>query len=268
LTGLLTPYGAGYAMNVRLLVELTKRDFIERYSGSTLGFIWSFIYPLVSIFIYMIIFGNLMGARLPGMPSVFGYGIYLVAGLVPWTAFANTVSRASTVFIDKKNIIAKIRVDLPTLPLYIVLSESITFIVSLFIFLLVLLFAGYTFTIYLAVIPVIYVVQQVFAYALGLFLGMFVVFLRDLKEAVAIGFQIWFWFTPIVYVFDILPEFAQRILILNPALSFISAYHDIFVYQKMPSFFYLTIVLAIGAFVLAADFWIFRRLEKEIRDFL
>ena len=255
-------------MNLRLLIELTKRDFIEKYSGSTLGFVWSFIYPLISIFIYMIIFGTLMGARLPGMASVYGYGIYLVAGLVPWTAFANTVSRSSTVFIDKKNIITKIHLDLPMLPLFIVASESITFIITFVIFTIILLLSGFPISIYCALIPVIYFVQQVFAYALGFFIGMFVVFLRDLKEVVIIGFQIWFWFTPIVYVFDILPPIAQKILILNPALAFISAYHDIFVFQRIPSFFYLAVLLFIGIFVLIVDFLIFRKLEKDIRDFI
>ncbi len=93
-------------MNISLILELTKRDFIERYSGSSLGFIWSFIYPLITILIYMVIFGNLMGARLPGMVSIWGYGVYLIAGLVPWTAFANTVTRSSNVFLEKKHIIS------------------------------------------------------------------------------------------------------------------------------------------------------------------
>ncbi|MEI6842243.1 MAG: ABC transporter permease, partial [Methanomicrobiales archaeon] len=199
-------------MNFSLIIELAKRDFTERYSGSALGFIWSFIYPLINILIYMIIFGSLMGARLPGMSSIWGYGVYLIAGLVPWTAFANTVTRSSTVFLDKKNIIAKIHVDLPTLPLFIVLSESVTFVVTLAIFLVILLITGVSLSWYLLLIPLIYLIQQVFAYALGFFLAMFVVFLRDLEEVVAIGFQIWFWFTPIVYVFEILPATAQKVL--------------------------------------------------------
>jgi lipopolysaccharide transport system permease protein len=255
-------------MNFSLIIELAKRDFTEKYSGSTLGFVWSFIYPLINILIYMIIFGSLMGARLPGMSSIWGYGVYLVAGLVPWTAFANTVCRASTVFLDKKNIIAKIRVDLPTLPLYIVLSESITFVVTLVIFIILLTLTGFPLTSYLLMIPILYLVQQVFAYALGFFLGMFVVFLRDLKEVVAIGFQIWFWFTPIVYVFDILPKFVQQILILNPMLAVVSAYHDIFVYQRMPSFIYLLLVLVMSIGLIVADYLIFKKLEKDIRDFI
>ena len=255
-------------MNFSLILELAKRDFTERYSGSALGFMWSFVYPLINILIYMIIFGSLMSARLPGMSSIWGYGVYLIAGLVPWTAFANTVTRASTVFLDKKNIIAKIHVDLPALPLFIVISESVTFVVTLAIFLVILLITGIPLSWYLVLIPLLYLIQQVFAYALGFFLAMFVVFLRDLKEVVAIGFQIWFWFTPIVYVFDILPKFAQQILILNPMLSVISAYHDIFVYQRMPSFFYLSLVLIMSVVLIVVDYVIFKKLEKDIRDFI
>jgi lipopolysaccharide transport system permease protein len=255
-------------LNFNLIVDLAKRDFTERYSGSVLGFAWSFIYPLINILIYMIIFGNLMGARLPGMPSMWGYGIYLIAGIVPWTAFANTVTRSSTVFLDKKNIITKIHLDLPTLPLFIVLSETITFIVTLLIFLGILLITGFSFSPYLAFIPVIYFIQQLFAYALGLFLAMFVVFLRDMREVVTIGLQIWFWFTPIVYVFDILPPLAQQILFWNPALAFISAYHDIFILEKMPSFLYLSLVLILSVVLILLDYGIFKRLEKDIRDFI
>jgi lipopolysaccharide transport system permease protein len=216
----------------------------------------------------MIIFGNLMGARLPGTSSVWGYGVYLIAGLIPWMAFANTVTRSSTVFLDKKNIITKIHLDLPTLPLFIVLSETITFIVTLVIFIGVLLVTGFSVSLYLLLIPVIYFIQQLFAYALGFFLGMIVVFLRDLKEVVTIGFQIWFWFTPIVYVFEILPPLAQQILFWNPALAFISAYHDIFILQKMPSFLFLSLVLFMSIVLIVMDYIIFKKLEKDIRDFL
>ena len=255
-------------MNFSLILELAKRDFTERYSGSALGFIWSFIYPLINILIYIVIFGNLMGARLPGNSSIWGYGVYLISGLVPWTAFTNTVTRASTVFLDKKNIIAKIHVDLPTLPLFIVISESITFVITLALFFVILLITGVPLTWYIVLIPVLYLIQQVFAYALGFFLAMFVVFLRDLKEVVTIGFMIWFWFTPIVYVFDILPSLAKQFLIWNPMLAVVSSYHDIFVYQRLPSFFYLALVLVISIGLIVVDYLIFKKLEKDIRDFI
>jgi lipopolysaccharide transport system permease protein len=255
-------------MNFGLILELTKRDFIERYSGSSLGFIWSFIYPLISILIYMVVFGNLMGARLPDTSSVWGYVIYLISVLIPWTAFTNTVTRSSTVFLDKKHLISKIRIDLPSLPVFIVLSETITFCVTFIIFLGIQFITGFQFSPLLLFIPVIYLIHQIFAYALGFFLAMLVVFLRDLKEVVNICFQIWFWFTPIVYVYEILPLPVQGILIWNPMLSVISAYHDIFVYMRVPSFIFLMLVLAGSILLVILDYLIFKKLEKDIRDFI
>ena len=216
----------------------------------------------------MVVFGSLMGARLPGISSIWGYGVYLVAGLIPWTAFANTVTRASTVFLDKKNIINKIHVDLSTFPLFIVISESITFVVTIAIFLVILILSGVPLSGYLILIPVLYLIQQVFAYALGFFLAMFVIFIRDLKEVVALGFQIWFWFTPIVYVWEILPGYAQSILIWNPMNAVISGYHDIFVLQKMPSFMYLSLIITVSIILIVLDYFFFRKLEKDIRDFI
>jgi lipopolysaccharide transport system permease protein len=253
-------------MNYRLILELARRDFIEKYSGSVLGFTWSFIYPLINILIYMVVFGSLMNSRLPGTSA--GYGVYLVAGLIPWLTFSNTVMRTSTVFLDKKNIITKIHVDLTTIPLFIVISESITFVVTIAAFLIILALSGITLTGYLLLIPVLYLIQQLFAYALGFFLAMFVVFIRDLREVVALGFQIWFWFTPIVYVWEILPASVQGILIWNPMHAVISGYQDIFVFQKMPSFIFLSIIITLSIVLVVLDYYFFLKLEKDIRDFI
>ena len=71
-------------MNLGLLIELTKRDFTERYSGSVLGVFWTFIWPLVKSLVYTVIFSQVIGARLQGSSStMYSYGIYLIAGILP-----------------------------------------------------------------------------------------------------------------------------------------------------------------------------------------
>jgi lipopolysaccharide transport system permease protein len=253
---------------VSLLIELTKRDFTERYSGSVLGVFWTFIWPLVNIFVYTVIFSKVMGARLQGASSTYSYGIYLIAGILPWTAFANTVSRSATIFVDKKGIVSKINVSLPSLPLYIVMSESITFLITLFIYMVFLLITGTPIRITLIFLPVIYVVQQIFAFSLGFFITIFHVFIRDLKEITGIVLQIWFWFTPIVYVYDILPAFAKKLIVFNPAFLFIKAYQDIFVLNQIPDFMNLLILSIMAHLLLLAGYVIFKKLERDIRDFL
>lgn len=251
-----------------LLWELAKRDLWERYSGSSLGALWSVIYPLVTVFIYLVIFANIMGARLPGSSNAYSYGIYLIAGIIPWTAFANTVTRSSTVYLDRRNIISKISVDINCFPLYIVISESIIFAITFAIFTLFLLITGYVFTPFFLFIPVIFCLQQFFAYALGSILGMLVVFLRDLKETINVIFQFWFWLTPMVYVIDIMPDFVRPLEVFNPAYWFIQSYQQIISYQTLPNFQFLLGLLVVTILLLIGKVRLMRLLERDIRDLI
>lgn len=251
-----------------LLWELAKRDLWERYSGSSLGAVWSIIYPLVTIFIYLIIFASIMGARLPGSSNVYSYGIYLIAGVIPWTAFSSTVIRASTIYLDKRNIISKIPIDLNCFPFYIVISETMIFAITFSVFFVFLFATGYVFTPLLCILPLIFLLQQLFAYALGSILGMLVVFIRDLKEAVNVIFQFWFWLTPIVYVYDILPEYIKPMQFFNPAYWFINGYQQVLSYQVLPDWNLLGILTLVVAVLLFVKIRMMRMLERDIRDCL
>jgi len=253
-------------LNLHFIFDLAKRDITEKYSGSTLGAIWNFIYPLVNIFIFTVIFANLMGSRLPGSSSTYSYGFYLTAGIIPWTAFSNTLLRTSTVFLDKKYIISKVKVNLSSFPLFIAISESITFFVTMGIFLILLVISGYGVSRTILLVPLLYLIQQMFAYGLGFLISIFVVFIRDLKEMINIVLQFWFWFTPIVYLYDVLPEFAKKILVLNPAFAFIHGYQSIFIYKEFPDLEILMYLALTACVILFISYFIFRKLEKDIRE--
>jgi lipopolysaccharide transport system permease protein len=255
-------------MKLRLLIEFTKRDFTERYSGSILGVGWSFISPLVNIMIYTLIFSKIMSARMPGVEGEYSYSIYLVSGLIPWLAFANTVSRSSTVYLDKKHIISKVNLSLFRLPMFIVISETITFLITMAIFLGFLLVIDYQLSLAMLILPFIYVVQQIFAFALGFIIAQLTVFIRDLKEFTAILMQIWFWFTPIVYVVAIVPGSLSQLMVYNPVYSFIKIWQSVFVYHSIPDLSGLMIITLIAHCLLIMAFLMYRVLEKDIRDFL
>jgi lipopolysaccharide transport system permease protein len=256
------------ALNAHLIWDLTKRDFSERFAGSILGAIWAFIWPLVNLFIYIVIFGKFMGGRLPGSSDVYAYSIYLSVGLIPWTSFAGSISRSATVFLDKRNIISKIDVSLPSLLIYINLSETITFIITNVFLFAFLLLTDYEFSIKLLLFPFIFFLQQILAFGLGLLSATLTVFLRDLKEVVGIILQLWFWFTPIVYVSNILPDFVRGILVFSPAFVITESYQRIFVFNDYPSMFSLLVLTAIAHFVLFGAYVLFGALEKDVRDFL
>ena len=255
-------------MRFSLLLELARRDFSERYAGSVLGMLWALLLPLVMIFIYTVIFSRVMGAKLPGIGSTYSYGVYLIAGVVPWTAFANTVSRSCTAFVDKKHLISKISISLPSFPFYIVLSETFSFMITMVLYMIFLLVIGIPMTWSLLWAPAVFAVQQIFAYALGLLLATLTVFLRDLREIVGIVIQLWFWFTPIVYTANIIPDAFKSLLHLNPAYIFVGAFQNIFFHSVPPDFKSLIVLTILGHVLLLVGYLLFKKLERDVRDFL
>jgi len=256
-------------LNASFIIELTKRDFTERFAGSVLGTLWAIILPLVNLFIYIVIFGKMMGARLPGTSDMNAYGIYLAAGLIPWATFAGTISRSASAFIDKKHIISKINTSLPSLLLHINLSETITYLVSMAFLLVFLAFnEEYSFHTRFLLLPFIYYLQQILAFGLGLLAASLTVFIRDVREITGVILQFWFWFTPIVYILDILPNIVKKLIVYNPAFILAQSYQRIFIFNDYPSFNSLVILTVIAHFILFFSYAMFRYLEKDIRDFL
>lgn len=254
--------------NVSLVWELTKRDFSERFAGSLLGAVWALIWPLVNLLIYIVIFGKMMGGRLPGASNVYAYSVYLTVGLVPWAAFAGAISRCSNVFLEKKHLISKINISLPSLLIYIILSETVTFIFSMVFFFIFLLLTDYQFNLNIFLVPFIYYLQQLLTFGIGLLAATLTVFIRDVKEIVGVVLQFWFWFTPIIYVRDILPEVIEKILVFNPAYILVESYQRIFVFNDDPSYRSLMALTLLTHVLVMISYLIFRSLEKDVRDFL
>jgi lipopolysaccharide transport system permease protein len=257
-----------FMVNLSLVLELTKRDYRERYAGSVFGTAWAFIKPLVPLFIYIGVFGKLMGARMPDATGPFAYSIYVASGLVAWVAFSGSVLRGASVFLEKRHIIAKVQVSLPTLLVFINLAEIVTYLITMAFFLLFLLCIPYQFSWHILLLPLIFYLQQILAFGLGMLAAVFVVFLRDLKEFLDITMQLWFWTTPIVYVKSILPERVAKLIALNPFTAITDAYHAIFVYKTQPDFGTLLVVSVIAHLVVILAYYCVKSLEMDIRDVL
>ncbi|OMH30457.1 ABC transporter permease [Motiliproteus sp. MSK22-1] len=258
-------------MNTSLLLNFCKQDLIDRYSGSILGGAWSFVMPLVNILIFTLVFSKIMGARLEFLGAEFteySYSIYLVAGMLAWNAFANTLLRVTNIFNDKGGLIAKVNMSLLQLPLYIVLTETVIFIISLVFFVGFLLLIDFPITIHWLLIPVVFVVQQLLAFALGFIFATLSVFIRDIREFINVILQLWFWFTPIVYIVDILPESARQLFSINPMYLLVSAYRDLVLFHQLPNFSHLVALLAFGGCLMTLGVYVFRKLERDIRDFI
>lgn len=243
-----------------------KREIQLQCNGSLFGIIWILLNPLSLTLVYALIFNNLMGARLINHTEKFSYSIYLCAGLLPWNYFASVLTRTVNVFVDNANWLKKCVLPMLCLPLIILLTETVNFLMALFVFSLFLLsighFPGFNM---LAIIPLL-IVQQMFAMGLGIFLACFHVFFRDVGKSIGIILQFWFWLTPIVYVSNILPEFTRHLLTaINPMLPIVNSYQQIMLDGQLPDLYWLVeLIPALCVFMLGIA--TYRRLAPEIVD--
>lgn len=259
-------------MNLPLLLHFVRQDLVDRHAASALGALWTLLLPLTNILIFTLVFSRIMGARLEGfgMESLgrYGYTVYLIIGLLAWNCFAGTLTRISQVFHEKAGLIGKVRMSLFALPLYVLVSEAIIYLISMGFFAVFLLLIDFEWTVHWLWWPLIVVVQQLLAYALGLICAILSVFLRDMRELVGVVTQLWFWMTPIVYVITILPEGWQPVFLVNPVYHTITAMREVMMAGHAPDLAVLGLIAAVALGLLLAGLAVGRRLERDIRDFL
>lgn len=260
-----------WRQHLPLIILLTRQELVDRHKGSVLGRIWTLLSPLINILVFVLIFSAIMGARLEGFGAEverFTYSIYLISGILAWTAFAKSLSTITNLFIERAGMITKVNTSLAALPLSVLLAEIVIYLISMGFFAVFLLMIGFPIDWHWLAIPVVLTLQLGFTYALGFSLAILAVYLKDIREGVAVLLPVWFWLTPIVYVDDIIPDWALGLISLNPMFQFIDAYRELILYQRLPGATGLLAMLAVTLVLLYVGFWLLKRTERDLRDSL
>ena len=245
-----------------------RNEFIARFARSKLGGLWMIIHPLSQVAIYALILSNVLAAKLPGIESKYAYALYLMAGILAWNLFAEIVGRCLTVFIEQGNLMKKMRFPRIALPVIVIgsclLNNLLLFVAVLVVFALLGQMPRFEM---LWLIPLTITVTGL-ALGIGLVLGVLNVFVRDIGQVVPIILQVWFWFTPIVYSLNIIPENVRGALSLNPMFPVVTAYHDVLVYKVSPNLAHLGVAVSLAVGLMALGLFLFRRAAPEMVDSL
>lgn len=248
------------------VIGSVRREFQLRYRGSMLGIAWTVLQPLAMIFVYTVIFSEVMKSKLPGVEGNFAYSIHLCAGIITWGLFAEIVQRSQSVFLDNANLLKKINFPRLTLPLIVVSSALLNFVIIFSLFVLFLLLTGnFPGLSIFALIPLL-MVEILFAVGLGVTLGVLNVFFRDIGQLSGVLLQFWFWATPVVYPAGILPLWARPWMNLNPMYHLIEGYQRIFVAQQWPNWQNLALVGILSIAIALYALRVFRKHAGEIVD--
>ena len=248
-----------------LIQSLVARELKARYRGSVLGFVWSFINPLMLLLVYTFVFKYVMPAAVQGADP---YALFMFCGLLPWTWFAASLTESAGVLISGGNLIKKVLFPAEILPIVSVTANMVHFFLALPILAVFLIVYRAPLTIpELLCFPLVVLVQYVFTLACALILSALTVHFRDIKDILANILQLWFFATPIIYPYLNAPDIARRFLNWNPMAHIIISYQEILFFPGPFGHWKWLVALgvaSVGFFLVG--YWVFDRLRDTFAE--
>ncbi|MCM1513162.1 MAG: ABC transporter permease [Oxalobacter formigenes] len=248
------------------IFESVKREIQGKYRNSIFGALWLVISPLATIVVYMVVFGKVMGGRLPSVTFSFSYGVYLCSGILTWGIFQEISARLQYVFLENANLLKKLNLPVGCLLLTVVFGALFNFLIIFSLFSAFLMLSGnFPWSNFAAAFPLLFVLI-VFSIGLGMVLGILNVFFRDVAHMYNVLLNFWFWLTPIVYTREIIPPEFRRIIEFNPLSSLMAGFQDVFVFHRMPAWLGVAYPLTLGVILCFLGFFLFERVSADIID--
>lgn len=249
-----------------LLRELVRRDFSQRYTGSILGFAWSFIQPLWQLALLSYVFSLIMRAPLDTEPTDH-FWVFLFCGLLPWMAIHEGIMRSATVIVEHADMVKKIRFPAEILVLSVVISPLIHQGITLLIFLGALIIVGELSLVTLLLLPFALVLQVALTLGISYLVAATQVYFRDVVQLLGLVMNAWFYLSPIVYPIAMVPEKFWSYVQVNPLAVLVTFYRYVFLGGEVDRWLGGVAPLLITTVVLFfGGLWVFRRLKPGFAD--
>ena len=246
-----------------LIQSLVSRELKARYRGSVLGFLWSFLNPLLLLLTYTLVFTMIL--RVPQTERMSPYYLFFFCGLLPWTWFSSSLAESAGVLISGGNLIKKVLFPAEVLPAVTVFANLGHFLLGLPILLAFLAFEGrITWTLLLLPLPIF--VQLVLSLGCALFLSALTVHFRDMGNILGHILQLWFFATPILYDVEILTGTMRQLMRLNPMGHVILSYQQIFFFGHFDHWRGLAGAFLAGVVAFTIGAFVFDRLRDTIAE--
>lgn len=244
----------------QLLKSNVRKEIRGKYKGSFLGILWSFVNPLLMTLVYAIVFPFLLKGSQPH------YTTFIIIAILPWNWFTSTIAQGTSTILGNGGIIKKVYFPREILPISVVNSGLINYLISCLIILIFLLFSGIGYSFYILLLPLIVMIQYILQLGIILITSSINVYVRDSEYIINFFIQMLFYATPVLYSIEMFPEKIRWLLKLNPMSTLIDSYRDIFFYKQLPDFLMLGLVLLLSLALLGLGIIIFKKLEKGFAE--
>ena len=244
-----------------LLKSNVKKEIRGKYKGSFLGILWSFVNPLLSVLVYAIIFPIVLKTNQDN------YVTFLIIGMLPWTFFTTAINQGTFTVVGNAGIIKKVYFPREILPISVVTSGLINFMISCLIIFIFLIISGLGFSWYALLLPLIVIIQYILTLGIVFITSAINVYIRDAEYIINFILTMLFYATPILYSSDLFVNSnLSWIIKLNPMATLINSYRDVLFYQTLPNMNSLLIVLVGSIILLFIGIMVFKKLEKGFAE--
>lgn len=246
-----------------LLLSLTQRELKARYRNSVLGFLWTFLNPMLQMAVYTLLFSVYMRQKLEA------YTFFVFVGLLPWICFSSSLSAGASSISDRRDLLTKVRFPAQVLPATVVVTNLVNYLLSLPLMIVLGFFFGRWPTWHLVAFPAVLLIQLCVTLALSYLLSALNVFFRDLQQIIANLLTLWFFVTPIFYQSLTIPAHVRTLVVLlNPMAVMVTSYQAIFYEQRLPDAGPLLLWMAIAFMLLMFASVLFERRREEFAEFV
>lgn len=240
---------------------LVRRELRGRYKGSILGFLWTYINPLIQVVIYSAVFSVVFKVRIEK------FYLYLIIGMMPWTFFTTSVQGGAVCIRAQSEMIKKIYFPREVIPIAHVTSAFINMLFSFIIVFLAVLVSGFGMRLEAMIyLPLIMLEEYLFALGIAFIVSAVTVYFRDMEQIIGLLMMAWIYATPIMYTIDYVPEKYRFLSLLNPMTSIVEIYHQILYYRMIPSAGYLVRAGISVVIVFIAGVFVFEKLNRNFAE--
>jgi lipopolysaccharide transport system permease protein/teichoic acid transport system permease protein len=254
--------------NRSVIAQLTKRDFQNKYLGSYLGLPWAFVKPLAVILVMW--FAFTYGLKVGRVDDSVPFAMWLMVGIIPWFYVSENVTGSIRSLQEYAFLIKNISFRTSIIPLIKILTNSMIHLFFILVIVGICLAYGYSFSIYWFQVFYYMACSIVLTLGMSWFFSALQLFVRDISHLLEVAVQLFFWGTPIIWSYKMLPEKYAVFLKLNPVFYLVEGYRNTFIYEvwffedwKTMVYFWcvMTGVLFTGALV-------FKKLKPHFADVL
>lgn len=246
-----------------LLYFLTWREVKVRYKQTAIGAAWALIQPLFTMLVFAVVFGRL--AKLPseGVP----YPVFALAGLVPWTFFANGLTQSANSLVGNANLVSKVYFPRLAAPIAYILSGLVDLALSFVLLVGLMLIEGVHPTVHVLWLPAFLLLAIITSLGAGLWLSALNVEYRDVRYAVTFLVQFWMYATPVAYSASMVKTEPWRSLYgLNPMVGVVEGFRWSLLGTSNPPGMMLAFSVLVSVLLLIGGAYYFRRMERNFAD--